>query len=174
MANPNNAPENEFWIFSLRLYSQPGVAAKCLALQESCSLDVNVLLFCAWLGWSRRALLSPLEIQEIEAVVAEWHEGVVKPLRSVRQFLKNAGGAQELRGQVKAIELAAEKMEQDLLFAFAERNWAAREAAVPEAYAPPNMQLYVRSRQRSSSISEAELSALVAGIAKSLSSARAV
>ena len=42
--------DNEFWRFSLAIYKPPDVAAECLALQEAVGLDVNLLLFCAWLG----------------------------------------------------------------------------------------------------------------------------
>jgi uncharacterized protein (TIGR02444 family) len=41
---------NPFWRFSLAVYKAPGVAAECLALQETLGNDVKVLLFCAFLG----------------------------------------------------------------------------------------------------------------------------
>lgn len=53
--------ENRFWRFSLAVYAAPGVADECLALQERCGIDVNILLFCAWVGGARRILLTPSE-----------------------------------------------------------------------------------------------------------------
>ena len=43
-----------FWNFSLELYAGDGVAEACLDLQERRGCDVNILLFCCWLGASGR------------------------------------------------------------------------------------------------------------------------
>ena len=48
--------DNAFWRFSLRTYRAPGVEAACLALQERCGADVNLLLFCGWVGREGRVL----------------------------------------------------------------------------------------------------------------------
>ena len=45
-----------FWRFSLATYRKPGVADACLALQDGCGVDVNVLLFVTWLGTQGRRL----------------------------------------------------------------------------------------------------------------------
>ena len=41
---------NPLWEFSLEFYAQPGVASACLALQDRCGVDVNVLLLMCWCG----------------------------------------------------------------------------------------------------------------------------
>ena len=41
---------NPFWDFSLASYSRDGVPESCLALQDDLNLDVNVLLYGAWLA----------------------------------------------------------------------------------------------------------------------------
>ena len=55
-------PEHPFWDFSLSVYSTEGVPAACLVLQDHHQVDVNVILFCCWLGASgrgaRRSLIS--------------------------------------------------------------------------------------------------------------------
>ena len=43
-------PSSRFWDFSLEIYAKPGVAQACLALQDECGADVNLLLFCCWAG----------------------------------------------------------------------------------------------------------------------------
>ena len=112
--------DNEFWRFSLAAYKPPEVAAECLALQEAVGLDVNLLLFCAWLG-TRAIVLSRSDIEAASRVVASWHNSVVRPLRGVRRHIKTQyGGAFEpLRSRVKDDELQAEQVEQAMLFAYA-------------------------------------------------------
>jgi uncharacterized protein (TIGR02444 family) len=48
--------DNVFWRFSLAVYASDGVARECLALQEALKADVNLLLFCAWMGARNVAL----------------------------------------------------------------------------------------------------------------------
>jgi uncharacterized protein (TIGR02444 family) len=114
--------DNEFWRFSLTVYGEPGVAKECLVLQEAIGLDVNVLLFCAWLG-SRAVVLNRAEIEAVSAAVADWHENVVRPLRGVRQHIKKlqCDNLETFRTKVKGIELEAEQIEQAILFANAKR-----------------------------------------------------
>src|SRR3954464_15663396 len=73
--------DNPFWAFSLEVYAAQGVAAECLALQREFGIDVNMLLFCAWLGAARKRLLSAEQFESFEDAVHRWHEDVVKPLR---------------------------------------------------------------------------------------------
>jgi uncharacterized protein (TIGR02444 family) len=142
-----NARDNGFWEFSLALYAQPNVREQCLALQQACAIDVNVLLFCGWLGLSKNVRLEADDLAGIQGVITDWHRSAVKPLRSVRQYLKvsDVGGASELREQVKAIELEAERVEQALLFSYAERKWPHGGSGEPLACILSNMQMLVRS-----------------------------
>jgi uncharacterized protein (TIGR02444 family) len=114
-----NPPANPFWDYALALYGRPGVAEACLALQERHGLDVNLLLFCCWAG-HRGHRLSPAELESLTAAAGAWHARVVVPLRGLRRWLKGReaaaqGAAGALRARVKARELAAERIEQDLL-----------------------------------------------------------
>lgn len=110
------APESPFWGYSLAVYGRPGVAEACLALQGRHGLDVNLLLFCCWAGQCGRAL-TPEDLDRLTAAAGPWHEGVVKPLRAVRRWLKSRqdAGAQPLRARIKESELEAERIEQQLL-----------------------------------------------------------
>jgi uncharacterized protein (TIGR02444 family) len=115
--------DNSLWRFSLRTYAAPGVADDCLALQERYGIDVNVLLFCAWLGAERRIVINMDEIESCERAVANWYARAVKPLRAARQAMKGLAEAEAIRTQVKALELEAERREQEMLFALAEERW---------------------------------------------------
>jgi len=109
-----------FWDFSLAFYAMPGVAEACLQLQDSGGADVNVLLFLLYRA-RNGCMLSAAEVRHIEALAAPWREAVVVPLRTVRRTLKAPVGAfppqltAALRTEIKRIELAAERVQQETL-----------------------------------------------------------
>ena len=116
--------DNAFWRFSLRVYGVPGVAAECLELQDKLGLDVNVVLFAAWLGAERGKVLDPSDLDCIEQALAGWSGDVVRPLRSVRQTLKTLPEiaepeVQALRKRIAETELFCEQIEQAFLFRLA-------------------------------------------------------
>ncbi|MCG8414358.1 MAG: TIGR02444 family protein, partial [Pseudomonadales bacterium] len=111
---------SSFWNFSLQLYEQPGVPDACLQLQNDYGLDVNLVLFCLWYGKERGVAPQSL-IQQAIAYSLEWKRGIVQPLRDLRTSMKGNkqlssefknGEFEELRSQVKSLELQAEKMQQ--------------------------------------------------------------
>ena len=113
--------DNPFWSFSLAVYAAPGVAAECLALQENSGVDVNVLLFCAWLGATKRSVLTLEDFAAIEAVVQPWRDMVIHPLRGVRGDIKAMPDSTNeavaaLRKDAAALELRAEQIEQAMLY----------------------------------------------------------
>jgi len=140
--------DNAFWKFSLAVYAAPGVADECLAVQESHGVDVNVLLFCAWLASARKVVLAPDDIEGIAAAVGAWHERAVKPLRGVRRFMKDVQGGDVavLRTRVKGAEFEAEQVEQAILFARAEAHWPRAGQAVLPAALWSNLETYLRAR----------------------------
>jgi uncharacterized protein (TIGR02444 family) len=121
--------DNDLWRFSLRVYAAQGVAQECLAVQDRYGSDINLLLFCAWLGAERNIALTPDELGACERAVSEWHQRAVRPLRDARRALKDLAGAEDIRAQVKTLELDAEKHEQEILYAFAMQRWPARGSA---------------------------------------------
>lgn len=110
--------DHPFWDFSLRVYGARGVSAACIALQERRGIDVNVLLFCAWVGESGRGVLARSELEAALAASAAWNRDIVCGLRAVRDRLK--GGAppipaersNALRKTILEIEVASEHLEQ--------------------------------------------------------------
>ena len=142
-------PENPFWTFSLRLYGRSGVAPACLALQSRRSVDVNVLLYCLWLGMERGVAIAESDAARITQSVARWHEDVVVPLRVLRTALKTDPRAappqlsDALRNDIKRIELDAERIEQQILFT---QKWSdALGASRSTAIARENARAYLKS-----------------------------
>jgi uncharacterized protein (TIGR02444 family) len=116
--------DNAFWRFSLAVYAAPGVADQCLALQRSHGIDVNLLLFAAWIGAERGTALSQADMQRFAGAVEGWRQTVVVPLRNLRQAMKPLAEMQHaeaasLRQEIAASELRAEQIEQAMLFAAA-------------------------------------------------------
>lgn len=112
---------NSFWRYSLRTYRAPGVQEACLALQERCGADVNLLLFCGWTGRGGRALDEPVLRSAVDHV-GRWQSEVIAPLRLARRGLKLhaadamiAASAAPLRKRALALELELERVEQSLL-----------------------------------------------------------
>jgi uncharacterized protein (TIGR02444 family) len=114
-----DAIADEFWAFSLDVYARPAVAAACLRLQDEQDLDVNLLLLCCWLARSGRGRLSEGDLAAAEARAAPWRRDVVEPLRGVRRALKAMAGSgvPALYGELKRLELSAEREEQRRLAA---------------------------------------------------------
>jgi uncharacterized protein (TIGR02444 family) len=108
---------NPFWEYSVRQYARQGVAETCIALQDGCALDVNMLLYAAWLASLGRQPDCE-HIEALEREVHEWRERVVQPLRCLRRQWKELEQAAQLRSELKAIELRAERAQQDCMLAF--------------------------------------------------------
>ena len=141
--------DNPFWTFSLAVYAEPGVAAECLALQDACNIDVNALLFCAWLGADKRLILTEQNLAAIDTQVRRWHETVVRPLRAVRQAMKPMAEMADdavttLRKDIAASELRAEQIEQAILFAAAAKISDGANAAKAEQAVAANVTAFVR------------------------------
>jgi uncharacterized protein (TIGR02444 family) len=109
-----------FWRFSLQFYRRPGVAEACIALQEESGVDVNLLLFLLWHAAQRRRLAAA-EVAALERKIAAWREQTVIPLRAIRRALKappalvEAGTAEAFRTRIKAVELEAERLQQEAM-----------------------------------------------------------
>ena len=115
-----------FWDYSCRVYALPGVSTLCLRLQNEHGQDVNMLLFAAWFAGTRGELSDAL-LQQALAFSQSWAGAVVRPLRGARGWLKETledlspvstlerDGMQELRTQIKALELRTEHYQQTRL-----------------------------------------------------------
>jgi len=118
----NNQSQN-FWNFSVNLYSQARVADACLDLQNSYDLDVNMLLFCYWHGVNL-GVFPAKTLEQAWSFSQTWKKEVVQPLRNVRRWMKDQANThptfnqpqfEALRSRIKFDELAAEKYQQENL-----------------------------------------------------------
>jgi uncharacterized protein (TIGR02444 family) len=113
--------KSPFWRFSIKFYAAPGVAASCIELQDRGKIDVNVLFFLLWNATQKRAL-GPADVAEVERAVAPWRDMTVVPLRNVRRALKSPppimapDAAEGFRARIKAVELEAERLQQEALY----------------------------------------------------------
>jgi uncharacterized protein (TIGR02444 family) len=102
------------WRWCGEVYRRTGVSDACLALQDDCGADVNLLLTLVWAGGEGIAVDAPT-LARLREVSTAWQTQIVAPLRSVRRALKGRAEAVALREQVKAVELESERLEQALL-----------------------------------------------------------
>jgi uncharacterized protein (TIGR02444 family) len=112
-----------FWDFSVRTYRTDGVPDACLSLQNDYGADVNMLLYCCWIG----ACIGQFDHElftRASAFSTLWADHVVVPLRSARTWMKQSGcdtetvptdACMQLREEIKSVEFAAEKMQQQVL-----------------------------------------------------------
>lgn len=140
--------ETPFWRFSLNFYRQAGVSDACIALQDGCGLDVNLLLFLFWLADGGRLLTSD-EVRDLDDSVRDWRNLTVIPLRDARRRLKGArtlvdpGTQETFRNKVKAVELEAERLQQEGLYTLTQSGPLGRPAAPGDA-ARANISAYAR------------------------------
>lgn len=108
--------DNPFWNYSWSHYSRPEVASLCLNYQYQAGANVNILLFCCWLG-SLDLGISQLELDEIKELIGDWDQQAVQPLRASRHFISGSALATDtLIDMLKEAELASEQIVQTVLF----------------------------------------------------------
>ena len=137
-----------FWNFSVAIYGANGVEGECLALQDQFGIDINLVLFCAFLGAVHGIALTPDDIAAARQEVGPWHQDIVSALRTARRHLKTielrnadtAKAAADLRSQIKAAELESERIEQTMLEQWAKTRLAGRPRDNPRDTAPANLQ----------------------------------
>jgi len=148
MTETETNTETPFWRFSLNFYRQTGVSDACIALQDGCGVDVNLLLFLFWLASERRQL-SPDDVKKLDDQVRDWRILTIIPIRDARRKLKGAAtlvepGKQEaFRNKVKAVELEAERLQQEALYDFTKSGPLGVQAS-PHAAARANVAAYER------------------------------
>jgi uncharacterized protein (TIGR02444 family) len=120
--NDNATPvgKSPFWRFSVKFYAVPGVAQACIDLQDQARVDVNMLFFLLWNATQGRAL-NAADVTRVEDAIGPWREMTVVPIRNVRRALKSPPSAmppevaEGFRTRVKAVELEAERLQQEAL-----------------------------------------------------------
>jgi uncharacterized protein (TIGR02444 family) len=122
------------WAWACAAYARPRVAETCLALQDAHGQNTCLLLWALWARPTDAALVA-----RAAAVARAWDAAAISPLRAARRALKApsppvADTARErLRGDVKAAELAAERVLLETLEGLGGRGAASPRAALTAA-----------------------------------------
>lgn len=106
---------NPLWQFSVDRYDRPGVAELCLQAQDRCGVDVNFLLYAAWLA-DTGYHLDAEHLAGLTQATAQWRREVVSPLRTLRRQWRGVEEAAALREKLKSLELEAERSLQDTIW----------------------------------------------------------
>lgn len=147
LAGIEKTAPSPFWTFSLSVYGRKGVPPACLTLQDQSGVDVNVLLFCLYLG-SRGRALSQADVAAIREAVEPWRRDVVVAVRQARRSLKeppspfHGPAVDALRKAVKAAELEAERIQQETLYVSFDAQTTGAEAHDAAAACTQNVEAY--------------------------------
>jgi uncharacterized protein (TIGR02444 family) len=108
------------WSFAVTVYQRDGVAAACLGLQEDANVDVPLML-CVAYACLQNKRIGDDELLDLRALARPWQTEIVQSLRRIRSRLKTGPHpapnevTDELRNKVKAAELAAEKIQLEMM-----------------------------------------------------------
>ncbi len=143
----------------MTVYRRPDVERACLALQANLEVDVDLLLFCCWMGARQVEAIDDADLARARRAVGRWQDEVVRPLRAARTQLKIeisdlpleslSEAARRLRTHIAAHELEAERIELAVLAHLAEDLGAGDSgAAGSPAAAAANLVAYVALLER--------------------------
>ncbi len=107
--------DNPFWRFAVKTYCSEGVSEILLQVQDQFSVDVNMILYSAWLASENRSLTSK-HASEVENSIELWRNEVIAPIRNLRVSLRSIVGAELIRDDIKKIEIHAEKEQIKIMY----------------------------------------------------------
>jgi uncharacterized protein (TIGR02444 family) len=147
--NKTNIPvsKSPFWQFSIKFYAVPGVAQACIELQDQAKVDVNILFFLLWNATQGRTY-KKADVAEVERLIGAWRDMAVVPIRNVRRALKSpptvmtAEAAEGFRTRIKAVELEAERLQQEALYELAQTSRLGQPSASPAKAAKTSTDAY--------------------------------
>src|ERR1700693_4983054 len=130
--------EADSWAFALEIYARPRVAEACIKLQNEAGVDVMMFLRVASAAVRHRIFLAASEIRTLDETCRPWREQIVRPIRAIRSGLKSGplpapnSDTEQFRSKVKTIELAPERLQNQLLAECLPLRPPERDAADPE------------------------------------------
>jgi uncharacterized protein (TIGR02444 family) len=136
MSDSSQGRQSPFWRFSIKFYGMPGVAPSCIELQDKANVDVNVLFFLLWSATQGRSF-NVADVTAIERAIGPWRDMAVVPIRHVRRALKSpppaltAEAAEGFRTRIKAVELEAERLQQEALYDLSQTGHLGSASASP-------------------------------------------
>ena len=106
----------QFWLYSLNLY--PAIKELCLQWQDNFGININLVLFLLYLDKQQQSL-NEAQLQKLEDSLKQFSTEVTQSIRALRRTLPSpwleSDMQQPLRQQLLSTELAAERLEQQLL-----------------------------------------------------------
>jgi len=108
---------NPFWHYSLAVYGQEDIASACLELQALFDMDVNLLLYGAWMA-ANCEVLDSQHLRAVDERVEQWRTDVVRAIRALRSQFTRSDNHDDIYQRIKALELEAEQRQQEMMFAF--------------------------------------------------------
>lgn len=109
---------NDFWQFACQLYSEDGMQARLLDYQNQQGKNVNLCLLLYYLD-SLNLSINAKQLNMLQQVVNGFDNKVLKPLRSVRGYLKTNQHEivdyANIRQELLNAELKLEKQQQKML-----------------------------------------------------------
>jgi uncharacterized protein (TIGR02444 family) len=150
--------QNPLWDYATKVYGAHEVESACLALQDRFGLDVNLLLYAAWLAHSDR-MLDAEHLAALAASTRDWRDQVIRPLRTVRRQLHGKMGVADLYDGLKALEIRAEREQLDQMYVFSRSA-----QALPTAHQPlhENLEAVARFARPGDESCEAVIGSLAA------------
>jgi uncharacterized protein (TIGR02444 family) len=133
------------WAFATAFYQRPMVEAALLDLQDQDGLDVPLLIALVYAG-TQGIVLDDEMLGDLCGQARAWESRAIAPLRTVRRALRPDPGNpadpehEALRAQVKAAELAAERLLLDRL----ETRLPGARARAPGDSIGANLKAYAR------------------------------
>jgi len=109
-------PNSELWNYSTQIWTLPQVEAICLDLQNDYHANVNMLLYCCWLG-DKNLSFNDDDLQTLLDTIQPW-QIMIKPLRDSRKMMKQhiiampADMVEQTIANISEMELNAEHMSQ--------------------------------------------------------------
>ena len=122
------------WDETLEAYGRPGVPEACLVLQDSYGQNTSFLLWAVWAETADADLLA-----RAADVAHRWEAVALAPIRAVRRGLKPAfpgvadAAREDLREDVKAVELRCERLLMEALEGMTEGRGGAHALSALEA-----------------------------------------
>jgi len=111
-----NFPNSEFWNYSSQIWKLPDVENICLELQNNYDINVNLILYCCWVG-DKNLNLNDDDLQILLDTIQPW-QTMIKPLRDSRKMMQQqliampANMLDQTIENISEMELNAEHMSQ--------------------------------------------------------------
>lgn len=165
-------PSSALWDFSTRTYRIPQVETACLNLQDTVNADVNIILYCCWMGEQRHALSSE-QLKLLMETTDPWQNSILKPLRNARRMMKQhiiampAELLEQTINNMSEMEINAERMEQQALEkAIDTDSLPVDDSRSPLDISTANLSLYLQQLDGATTISDVatDLTALLDAI----------